>query len=211
MLADEVQVDLHMLRALMLHGVGGEVDHADVVAVDKGGALEGTVELVEELAQSGGLCHAVGHDTVLGLSTGARDDGLTLGGPRDEVGAQEHGVTGGGPARVGIANPVSVGVDHELRRRGWSEKEAVVEGAAEVAQNPLERGEMGLPRSVHMQARLLDGVCDVGAGEGEVLERAGQALVGRRVGDRRPVVLREFRLSVDMRGAGLAVRHASPL
>jgi hypothetical protein len=40
-----------MLHALMLHGVGGEVDRADVVAVDEGGALEGTVELVEELAQ----------------------------------------------------------------------------------------------------------------------------------------------------------------
>jgi hypothetical protein len=200
-----------MLRALMLHGVGGEVDRADIVAVDEGGALEGTVELVEELAQPGGLCHAVGHGTILGLSAGARDDGLTLGGPRDEVGAQEHSVTGGGPARVGTASPVSVGVDHELRRRGWSEKEAVVEGATEVAQNPLERGEMGLPRSVHMQAHLLDGVCDVGPGEGEVLERVGQAPVGRRVGDRRPVVLRELRLSVDRRGAGLAIRHASPL
>jgi hypothetical protein len=167
------------------------------------------VELVEELAQPGGLCHAVGHSTVLGLSAGARDDGLTLGGPRDEVGAQEHGVTGGGPARVGTA--VSIGVDHELRRRGWLEKEAVVEGAAEVAQNPLERGEMGLSRSVHMQAHLLDDVCDVGPGEGEVLERAGQAPVGRRVGNRRPIVLRELRLSVDRCGARLAVRHASPL
>jgi hypothetical protein len=200
-----------MLRALMLHGVGGEVDRADVVAVDECGTLEGTVELMEELAQLGGLCHAVGHGTVLGLSAGARDDGLSLGGPRDEVAAQEHGVTGGGPARVGTASLVSVGVDHELRRRGWSEKEAVVEGAAEVAQNLLERGEMGLPRSVHMQAHLLDDVCDVGPGEGEVLERAGQAPVGRHVGDRRPGVLRELRLSVDRRGARLAVRHANPL
>jgi hypothetical protein len=149
--------------------------------------------------------------TVLSLSAGARDDGLTLVGPRDEVGAQEHGATGGGPTRVGTASPVSVGVDHEFRRWGWSEKEVVVEGAAEVAQNPLERGEMGLPRSVHMQAHLLDDVCDVGPGEGEVLEHAGQAPVGRRVGDRRPVVLRELCLSVDRRGAGPAVRHASPL
>jgi hypothetical protein len=126
-----------MLRALMLHGVGGEVDRADVVAIDEGGALEGTVELVEELAQLGGLCHPIGHGTVLGLSAGARDDGLTLGGPRDEVGTQEHGVTGGGPTHVGTASSVSVGVDHELRRRGWSEKEVIIEGAAEVAQNPL--------------------------------------------------------------------------
>ena len=36
-----------MLRALMLHGIGGEVDRTDVVAVDEGGVLEGTVELVE--------------------------------------------------------------------------------------------------------------------------------------------------------------------
>jgi hypothetical protein len=57
----------------------------------------------------------------------------------------------------------------------------------------------------------LEDVGDVGPGEGQVLERAGQALVGCHVGDRGPVVLRELRLSVDRRGAGLAVEHASPL
>jgi hypothetical protein len=64
-----------------------------------------------------------------------------------------------------------------------------VEGAAEVPQDPLESGEMRLPRGVHMQAHLLDGVGDVRPGEGEVLERAGQTPVGRRIGDRGPVVL----------------------
>jgi hypothetical protein len=49
-LVDEVQVDLHVLRALMLYGIGGEVDRADVVTVDEGGTLKGTVELVEELS-----------------------------------------------------------------------------------------------------------------------------------------------------------------
>jgi hypothetical protein len=34
-LADEVQVNLHMLRALELDEVGGDVDGADVVAVDE--------------------------------------------------------------------------------------------------------------------------------------------------------------------------------
>ena len=33
--ANEVQVDLHMLRPLMLNGVGGEIHDADVVAVDE--------------------------------------------------------------------------------------------------------------------------------------------------------------------------------
>jgi hypothetical protein len=44
---------------------------------------------------------------------------------------------------------------------------------------------MRLPRGVHMQAHMLDGVGDVRPGEGEVLERAGQAPVGRRARRRR--------------------------
>jgi hypothetical protein len=70
---------------------------------------------------------------------------------------------------------------------------------------------MGLPRGVHMQAHLLDGVSDVGPGKGQVLEGVGEAPVGRRVGDRGPVVRRELRLSVNRHGARLAVEHASPL
>jgi hypothetical protein len=34
-LTDEVKVDLHVLRTLVLLGIGGEVDCADVVAVDE--------------------------------------------------------------------------------------------------------------------------------------------------------------------------------
>jgi hypothetical protein len=113
-----VQVDLHVLRALMLHGIGGEVDRADVVAVDEGNMLEGVVDLLEKLAQPGGLGHTIGHSAVLDLSARARDVRLVLGGPRDEVDAQEHGVTRSGSARVRTASPVSVGVDHELRCRG---------------------------------------------------------------------------------------------
>jgi hypothetical protein len=41
----------------------------------------------------GGLCHAIGHIAVLVLCARARDDGLPLGGPGDEVGVQEYGIT----------------------------------------------------------------------------------------------------------------------
>ena len=43
--AHEVQVDLHVLRPLILNGVGGEVHVADIVAVD-----ERAVELRQELS-----------------------------------------------------------------------------------------------------------------------------------------------------------------
>jgi hypothetical protein len=73
-----VKVKLHVLRALMLHKVDGEVDHTDVVAVDEGGALEGVVELLKKLTELRGLGHAVGHNAVLGLSAGAGYDELLL-------------------------------------------------------------------------------------------------------------------------------------
>jgi hypothetical protein len=38
---DGVKIDVHVLCALMLHKIGGEVDRADVVVVDEGGALKG--------------------------------------------------------------------------------------------------------------------------------------------------------------------------
>jgi hypothetical protein len=58
--------------------VGGEVDGADVVAVDQRAPGEGTVELDEELPEPRSLRHAVGHDAVLRLGTRAGDDRLAL-------------------------------------------------------------------------------------------------------------------------------------
>jgi hypothetical protein len=67
-----------MLRALVLNGVGGEVDDADVVTVDECALRQRSVEILKKLPQPAGLCHAIGHGPVLGLGTQARDDVLTL-------------------------------------------------------------------------------------------------------------------------------------
>ena len=48
--AHEVQVNLHMLRPLMLDGVSGEIHGADVVAVDERALGERAVELRQELS-----------------------------------------------------------------------------------------------------------------------------------------------------------------
>jgi hypothetical protein len=79
LLSDKMKINLHMLDALMLNGVGGEVHNVDVVAVDKGTPRRRGLKLVEQLLQPSGLSHAVGNGTILGLSTGAGDDGLPLG------------------------------------------------------------------------------------------------------------------------------------
>ena len=69
--ANEVQVDLHMLRPLMLNRVGGEIHGADVVAVDERALGERAMELRQELSEPGRLRHAVSDSTVPRLGTGA--------------------------------------------------------------------------------------------------------------------------------------------
>jgi hypothetical protein len=44
-LTNEVEINLNMLDALMLYGVGGEVDRAGVIAVDQSGPRQGVVQL----------------------------------------------------------------------------------------------------------------------------------------------------------------------
>jgi hypothetical protein len=56
---NEVQVNLHILRPLMLNRVGGEVHGADVVAGDERALGERDVKLTQELSKPGRLSHAV--------------------------------------------------------------------------------------------------------------------------------------------------------
>jgi hypothetical protein len=81
LLSDEMKINLHMLHALMLNGVGGEVHDANVVAVDESAARWWSLEHMQKLAQLGGLSHTIGDGTVLGFGAGAGDDSVSLGRP----------------------------------------------------------------------------------------------------------------------------------
>jgi hypothetical protein len=72
-LTNIVVVDLNMFGALMLDGVGGEVDHIDVVTVDQSGPRQGVMQLLKKLKEPACLHHAVGHDMVLRLGTRSGD------------------------------------------------------------------------------------------------------------------------------------------
>jgi hypothetical protein len=43
----KVEVDLNMLHALMLNGIGGEVDNIDVVTVDEGALPQWNMEFLK--------------------------------------------------------------------------------------------------------------------------------------------------------------------
>ena len=114
--ANEVQVDLHMLRPLMLNEIGGEIHSANVVAVDERALGVRAMELRQELAKPGRLRHTVSDSTVLRLGTGAGDHRLSLGRPGDKIATQEDGIAGSGATSVRTASPISVGVDNQLSR-----------------------------------------------------------------------------------------------
>lgn len=64
-----------------------EVDHANIVAVDEGGASERAMKLLEQLMEPERLSHTVGHCVILNLSARAGDNELVLRRPGEEVGA----------------------------------------------------------------------------------------------------------------------------
>jgi hypothetical protein len=112
---DEVKVDLHVFGALMLDGVG-EVNSADVVAIDKASGGEGLMQLLQQLLQPRSYSNTIGDSSIFGLGAGPGVHGLALGGPGDEAAAKEHSIAESGTPSVGTAGPISISVDDELRR-----------------------------------------------------------------------------------------------
>ena len=77
---------------------------------------------------------------------------------------------------------------------------------ADISLDALEDGEVAVPWIMHVQARLLNGVGDVGSCDGEVLQGAGDAAVLAWVLHSSTRGW-QLRLRVDGRRGGLAVHH----
>jgi hypothetical protein len=107
LLSDEMKINLHMLHALMLNGVGGEVHCADVIAVDESAARWRSLELMQELAQPGGLIYTIGDGALLGFDVGAGDGSLPLGRPGDQVVHEEHDIARCGAMSVRAASQLA--------------------------------------------------------------------------------------------------------
>jgi hypothetical protein len=108
---DEVEVDLDMLYALVLNGVGGEVDGVDIVAIDESALRQRSMELLKELPEPTSFSYAVGHGAILSLGARPGDDVLMLGGPEDEIVAEKHSVARGGPTCIRATRSVRIRVD----------------------------------------------------------------------------------------------------
>lgn len=114
-LPNKVEINLYMFGALMLNGVRGHVDGADIVIVDESSVAQRGAKLENKLAQPDHLSNCIGDSSVFGLGTGAGDCILPLGGPRDQIITQENCVPGGGLANVRTISPVGIRVSNQVR------------------------------------------------------------------------------------------------
>lgn len=169
LVANKVEVNLDMLVALMLNRVGGEIDCADIVTVNKCRSTGRLMQLMKELTKPTCLGDGIGHSTVLSLGTGAGHSNLTLGRPRNDVVTQEYSVARGGPMRIWTACPISIRIGDELNRLGALNAKSVVDGATYIPQNPFESGKMRLPRIMHMKTDLLDSIRNIRPSESKIL------------------------------------------
>ena len=137
-IANEVEIDLDVLGALVLDGVRGHVDCADIVTEHNRSRRRRSMKLMEELPDLAGFSDYISNSTVLSLSARAGDRVLPLGGPRDEVVAEVDTEAGRRSASVGTAGPVGVGVGDHGGRRRCIELESMSECALDVAQDTLD-------------------------------------------------------------------------
>lgn len=114
--SNEVQVNLDMLGALVLDGVGGEVDSTDVVTIDNCGAPKRAAKFLQKMAQPAGLSDSICNGAIFSLCTGPGHCGLALGRPGHEVVPEKHCITRCGFAGVRTACPISIRVDSKISR-----------------------------------------------------------------------------------------------
>jgi hypothetical protein len=170
------------------------------------------MELLEELPEPTSSSHAVGHSAILSFGARSVDDVLLFGGSGDKIVAEEHSVARGGSACIRATCPVRICVDHQLGGGGGAlQVEAKVQGASQIAQDVLHRGEVRLPGIMHMKANLLDGVGDIGASERQVLEGSGEAHELNRISNMRDRSGRDLGLRVHGCRDRLVVHHAGVL
>jgi hypothetical protein len=81
---------------------------------------------MEQLAQPGGLSHAVGDGAVLSFRAGPRDGRLSLGRPGYKVVPEEHRIAGRRVTSVRTSSPVSVSVNDEVGVGRVAQKETVI-------------------------------------------------------------------------------------
>jgi len=166
----KVQINFHVLGALMLNRVGGEVYSTNVVAVNHRSLRQRAMKFSKKLAEPTCFGHSISNAAIFSFSARTRDCLLPFGRPGHQIIANKGTEAGGRAPSIGAARPVRIGVNEQIMRGAVSDLKTILDSALDVAKNALQKREVFLPRIMHMQADLLDGVRDVRPCKSKVLK-----------------------------------------
>ncbi len=103
------------------------------------------------------------------FGTGTGNSVLTLGGPRNKVIPQEHGIARGGLASVRTTSPVSIRVGNQVSRRRVLNMKTIVKRATDIPENTFESSKVRIPGIMHVETYLLNNIGDIRLCEGQLL------------------------------------------
>jgi hypothetical protein len=128
---NEVDVNLYMLGAFMLHRIGKHVDGKDVVTEDKRSRAKRTMQLLKQLPHPTALSHSMGDSVVLSLRARTGDNSLSLGRPRDETVTVVDKVTRRRATRIRTTRPISIRVGRLGGRGRGTKLQAKIQGTTD--------------------------------------------------------------------------------
>jgi len=113
------------------------------------------------LTKPGCLSNNNGNNAIFSLSTRARNNILSLGGPGDEVVTKKDRIARSGLASVRTACTINIRIDNQHMLCGGTKYQEQIEGPANVAKNPLESTQVWFSWIVHVETNLLDDISSV--------------------------------------------------
>jgi hypothetical protein len=169
------------------------------------------MKLAKKLTNPAALNHDVCNGSVFLFSTRPRDRCLPLRRPGDQVFTKVDVVAWRRTTCVRAAGPVRVRIRRERRRERAGEVHPKVKSALDVTKNPLHQVEMRIPRSMHVQACLLNRMSNVRASMCQILQGTSVTAILSRIGEECTISGRNLAPYINRSGAWVALGHTSAL
>jgi hypothetical protein len=108
LLTDEMDIQLNVFGSPVMYWIGRHVYCTDIIAVNNGGCMNRTVQLLKYMANPTSFSNTGGHGTIFRFSRRARYRGLSAGGPAYQIVSKIYAVPGSRASGIRETNPVGI-------------------------------------------------------------------------------------------------------
>jgi len=124
--SNKVNVHLNVFSALMMYWITRKVNGTNIITIHQSSQREWKVKLQEKIAKPTRFRYHISSTPVLGFCTRARECGLSLGRPGNEVVTKKHTIAGDRTAGARTSTPISISIRNKFLNRGLIEMQTIV-------------------------------------------------------------------------------------